>query len=69
MFKTGYLENLTTEQLEAMDEEITKSMRALGSWANRNMSHIKRRACIEMLREKQAPVMAELVRRHKKAAA
>lgn len=63
MFKTGYLENLTTEQLEAMDEEITVSMRALGSWNNRALSNIKRRQIVEMLRTKQNEIMAELVRR------
>ena len=67
MFKTGYLENLSTEQLEAMDEEITLSMRALGSWNNRALSYIKRLQTIEMLREKQKPIMAELIKRAKAA--
>jgi hypothetical protein len=57
------LENISTEELERRDIAITKSIRALKSWANRDLSKKNRAKLIEALCEEADAIMTELMKR------
>jgi hypothetical protein len=57
------IQDWATEKLEARDEQITLEIRAMGAWSNRALSSKKRLSVVEMLREQQREIMAELMKR------
>lgn len=57
------INNLSTEKLEAMDARITRTIMAMKSWANRNMSKASRKAVVDELRIQQDAIMVELMKR------
>lgn len=57
------LSKISTEELERRDIEITKSIRSLSSWANRDLSKKNRARLVEGLREEANAIMTELMKR------
>jgi hypothetical protein len=62
------VENKTTAELEARDAEITRNLRALTQWHNRNMSRKDRELFTSIYREESKAITAELMRREGEAA-
>ena len=54
---------LTTEQLEMRDAKNTRTIRALTSWSNRNLSKKVRAQLIADLRIEQDQILVELMKR------
>lgn len=61
IYRNGYLQSLTTAELEAKDVALTLEIRALCAWSNRALSKKHRLALVTGLRAQQAEVMDELV--------
>jgi hypothetical protein len=53
----------TTEALEARDNELTRNIRSLTQWHNRNMSAKDRQFFADLYRTEQAAIFDELVSR------
>ena len=56
-------DNVTTEQLEATDNRLTKDRSALYAWSNRDLSVKNRNRLTAAIREEQDAILTELMKR------
>lgn len=57
------LEIKTDAQLEKMDANAQRVIRALCAWSNRNMSAKKRAECVQDIRVKQDAILTDQMKR------
>ena len=60
--------HLTDLELEALDREVIKSLRAIKAYSNRALAKAKRAAAVEYLTTKSQAILAEQMRRDEVAA-